>query len=276
VNRHIKPDFIMKTSKLTSQLLALIVILTLALTPAARSDDAKAPPAQPNNLLAPPAVDPAPGLPVGKDLPWKDPNWKESGKSIDTIVYDNLPLPEVAHDLRTRFKDDFDIILPNTSEAFPNGLPTISLQLKNVTASEIFNAMNLSFETDNIPLSWSLVMNGKRSTAVLRTVPSASTPPPAKPQRAVIFVGEILGDEKSGRISMEQLVQTLSDIYQMAYNQPQHFIQFHKEAQVLVITGTVDQINFVRQTLVELSRKGPLDRQRNAQNKADGSKTNGF
>ena len=38
-------------------------------------------------------------------------------------------------------------------------------------ASEIFNAMNLVFETTNAHLRWELMMNGHRPTALLRILP---------------------------------------------------------------------------------------------------------
>ena len=45
------------------------------------------------------------------------------------------------------------------------------MRLKNVTASEVFNAMNIVFETENTPLRWELRMNGNRPAAVLYVLP---------------------------------------------------------------------------------------------------------
>jgi hypothetical protein len=49
----------------------------------------------------PPAIDPATGLPVAVPQ-WKDADWLEPDKTLPELVYDGIPLGEVAGDLRSR------------------------------------------------------------------------------------------------------------------------------------------------------------------------------
>ena len=222
-----------------------------------------------NTAAAPGQIDPATGLPADQ---WKDPNWQEPEKVLTEVRYDGLPVSEVARNLRLLFTNAFDVLLPGSWQNANNGIPvtfdpqsiTINIELKNVTASEVFNAMNLVFETQNTPAHWELKMNGNRPTAVLRVLPALvpvpSPEPPEKSRRMVIFVGEILGDEKHKGMTMEQLMKTISDVFQMSYGDPKSKIQFHKEAQLLIVSGTTSEVNFVQETLQALNNKTQLER----------------
>ncbi len=164
----------------------------------------------------------------------------------------------------------------------------IRLQLKNVTASEVFNAMNLVFENDRTPLRWELKLNGKRPTALLRILvesghknlppaidPTTGLPLPPEPsetKRGVYFVGYLLGDEKSGGMTMEHLVQTLSEVQQMSFGS-EGGLQFHKQAQLVIVTGTDAEIEFIGNTLTALKQKEELDAARKAQSKSADSKS---
>jgi hypothetical protein len=147
----------------------------------------------------------------------------------------------------------------------------INLRLKNVTASELFNAMNLLFENDGTPLRWELKVNGNRQIVLLRLLtqpmPPAPPPPAAAVERRVYFVGNLIGDEKSGGMSMEQIIKTVTDVWKMADASGGN-IQFHKEAQLLVVSGTKSQIDFMEQTLKALE-------QRVAQAKGDQGRNSG-
>src|SRR5207244_717026 len=156
-------------------------------------------------------------------------------------------------DLRDRFTNAFDVLLPRTwqdpgdpsSSVDPQSVP-INIELKNVTASEVFHAMNLVFEAQNTPVRWELRMNGSRPAALLRVVralvPPSNTPPtpPKEARRMVFFVGELLADDKSGGMTMDQLFKTVSEVFQMSYKDAKGVLQYHKEAQLLVVTGTND------------------------------------
>ena len=145
------------------------------------------------------------------------PELEGPGHRFDECFLYEMPLSEVARHLRERFKDSFDVLANGNGDIDPSAV-MIRLQLKNVTASEVFNAMNLVFENDRTPLRWELKLNGKRPTALLRVLaePGRKNPPPAidpttglplppqETKRGVYFVGNLLGDEKYGGMTMEQ------------------------------------------------------------------------
>src|SRR5947209_780734 len=227
-------------------------------------------------------IDPRTGLPMPPPEPWIDPNWKDPDKVLSTLSFDNVPLAEVARDLRDQFKDAFDVLIPRhwQDSGVPNGAEfdpgdrSIRIQLKNVSVSEVFNAMNLFFESENNPLQWQLRMNGKRPVAILRVLPGLIPPvppamrePPREPEkRMVYFVGDLVGDEKTGSVPMEELVQRVSEVYQMSYGTSvrtgPHRLQFHKDAQLLILTGTPGQIEFIQETLAALRQKAEMERSR--------------
>jgi hypothetical protein len=228
----------------------------------------------------PGAPNPNTGISSPPPRPWKDPDWKDPNLTLTNVNYDNLPLDEIASDLRKQFNDAFDVLIPNgwsdpnssVESPSPRG-EQISLRLRNVAASEVFNAMNLLLETENVPMRWELIMNGKRPVAVLRLIPElmARTPPtaidpttglpiqPPETKRTVYFVGDLIGDEKAGGMTLEQVVKTISEVSDMAYGKA-GMVQFHKEAQLLVVTGTPDQIEFVHQALGALRQKVVTER----------------
>lgn len=212
-----------------------------------------------------PATDLAQAMPAED---WKDPNWVEPGRVLGEVRYDGLPLGEVARNLRDQFTNAFDILLPSSwqnpgdpASAIDPQSVLINIELKNVTASEVFHAMNLVFEAQNTPVRWELRMNGNRPAALVRVlpalVPASGAPPPApeESRRMVYFVGELLGDEKSGGMTMDQVYKMVSEVFQMSYGNVKGVLQYHKEAQLLVVTGTTDQLEFVGQTLEALKEK---------------------
>ena len=268
-------------SKLHLQSLAAIFFLIVSLGAALAQKGPGAPPAIDPNTGLPITTMPQPGsggaLAAPQPQPasqWMDPNWKDPDIVLTNVYYE-LPLSEVVRHLRERFKDSFDVLANGNGDIDPSAV-MIRLQLKNVTASEVFNAMNLVFENDRTPLRWELKLNGKRPTALLRVLASPKYPPPAiidpttglpvpppvpEPKRMVYFVGDLTGDAKSGGMTMEQIVKTVEEIWDMTYHEPGG-VQFHKDAQLLIVSGTPDQIAFVQQTLGALRGKVQLDRER--------------
>jgi uncharacterized protein YbgA (DUF1722 family) len=95
--------------------------------------------------------------------------------------------------------------------------------------------------------------------------------PPPETKRGVYFVGNLLGDEKNGGMTMEQLVQTLSEVHQMSFAS-ESGLQFHKQAQLVIVTGTDAEIEFIGNTLTALRQKEELDAARKAQSKSAESK----
>jgi hypothetical protein len=156
------------------------------------------------------------------------------------------------------------------------------LKLKDVTASELFNAMNLTFENDKTPLQWELKVFGHRQIALLRVLldpappaqpafdPRTGEPLTEGPQRRIYFIGDLIGDEKSGGMTMDQIIKTITDVWQMT-DTANGKIQFHNDAQLLIVTGTRGQIQFVEETLSALHEK--VDQARRSLSKASESKT---
>ncbi|HEY0455251.1 MAG TPA: hypothetical protein VGE41_02690 [Verrucomicrobiae bacterium] len=221
-------------------------------------------------------MDPNTGLP--ERPPWKDPSWPEPTKVLPDVYYDGLPVSEIANLLRNEFKGAFDIVIPpgwqnpsGQDNHFEPGSVPVKLRLKDVTASEIFNAMNILFETENAPVRWELTMNGRRPIAVLHIVPhlipAEFVPPEQRTpmKRLIYFVGDMLDDSAGNTMTMDSLVKTLTEVYEMSHGtaHPKNFLKFHKEAQLLIVNGTPEQISFVQDTLQALRSKSNLDRRRN-------------
>jgi hypothetical protein len=222
------------------------------------------------------AIDPTTGLPIGPPPPppWMDPNWNVSGKVLSNVNFEGRPINEVAKFMREQFtNDNFAIIIPSSyalsnsiSEINPGAGNTInpgeyrvSLNLKMVGASELFYAMNLEFEAENTPVRWQLIMNGNVSTAVLHVVPEllphALLPPPApESKRMVFYVGDLMGTEKSGGMTLQQVRQAVELTYHAVFQKEVQVAEY-PDAQLLIIYGTADDIDFVHQTLEALKQK---------------------
>lgn len=208
--------------------------------------------------------------------------WNEPDKVLSQVSFDNLPITEVCANLKEEFENHFDVLLPFGAADTHWSETPVSLRLKNVKASEIFNAMNLVFETANTPLRWELMMNGHRPTALLRILPvpdaavyvdpTTGLPHSLKQALAerpmVFFVGDLVGDPKAGGMTMEQLVETVSDVCKFAL--AGDHISSHKQTQLLIVRGTDADISFVQSTLGALRDKARLDEERLAQKKAAG------
>jgi hypothetical protein len=246
-------------SKLRFPAAAVCVFLASLTTALSQTVPPRAPAALP---VAPPNFDPNTGLPMAPQPAtpdWIDDNWKEPRLLVTNLVYDGIPLKDVVQNLRERFSgpDGFDILpLPEVGSDDSGSSVIIRLTLRNVRASEIFNAMNLIFENDRKPLRWFLKGGINRQLVQLRALPPP--PPEAKApdtQRMVYFVGNLIGDEKSGGMTMDQIIKTILDVWPSDFGKPDGVIRFHEDAQLLVINGTPDQIAFIRQTLAALGEK---------------------
>ena len=168
--------------------------------------------------------------------------------------------------LRKQFDSGFDVLFPFGQQQGWDWTSTpITLRLKGVTASEIFHAMNLMFASARTPLHWELLMNGNRPTALLRVLaePKSSIDPatglsvlslPAPLEKPMVFfVGDLIGDEKSGKMTMDQLVQTVGEVCKMGIG-GDHILS-HRQAQLLIVRGSGDDITFVQNTLSALREK---------------------
>ncbi len=215
-------------------------------------------------------LDPRTGLPAAEPQPerqWIEPAWVDPEITLTNVAYDEIPMSDVANDLRVRFKNAFDILISPrwtdpTRKLIDPEMCQIKLQLRNVTASEVFRAMNLLLEAQNAPLRWQLTVNGSRPIALLRVAPELLTPEnsldpsagePKKPM--VFFVGDLIGDEKSGKMPMSQLNGILSEIIQMAYPGGDLGLGFHNDAQLVIVRATDQQIGFVQSAIAALRQK---------------------
>ncbi len=121
--------------------------------------------------------------------------------------------------------------------------------------------MNLVFENDRTPLRWELKpAAGARPLVLLRVLPEAAPQPtpgtrPAETHRSVYFVGDLIGGGKSGGMTMDKIVKTISDVWPPELGNPDGVIKFHEEAQLLVVNGTPAQLEFVHETLEALQQK---------------------
>lgn len=208
------------------------------------------------------AIDPTTGLPLGTvPAQWIAPNWSDPDIILTNVTYDGLPLSEVANQLRTSFKNQFDILPMPTTFGTNWGDTIIQLQLRNVRASDIFNAMNMVFENDHTPLRWQL-MNDSHPMVILRVLPEGAPQPSPGTEihRAVYFIGNLIGDEKSGGMTADQVIDTILKSWPSDFGKSDGVIQFHKEAQLLIVNGTNEQNEFIRQMLSALQQKSEWDR----------------
>jgi hypothetical protein len=252
----------------------LFLILSLAVAPAQPAPSGASTVNPATGLPATsgaPAIDPTTGLPATPPATqWIAPNWTDPDIVLTNVVYDGLPLSEVARDLRARFQDrfnhdSFDILPMPKTFGKDWGDETIQLQLNNVRASEIFNAMNLVFENDRTPLRWELKASGHQLVQ-LRVLPEAAPhaeqPATKQPEthRVVFYIGNLLGEAKPDGMTMDRLAKTILDIWPTDLGNPEGIIQFHEDAQLLVVKGTLEQLDFVRQTLTALKQKWEFER----------------
>ena len=92
-------------------------------------------------------------------------DWKDPGQKLDRVDFKESRLADAVTYLHERFKGEIDMVVPPQVADV-----TVSLHLKNATATEAFNAMNQLFDADQSPVRWALDMNGTRPTAVLRVL----------------------------------------------------------------------------------------------------------
>jgi hypothetical protein len=206
---------------------------------------------------------------IGKGDAWKDPE-----RVIPEVRFDGVPITDVGEMLRDQFNNDFDILLPSgQKEGWDWTTMPITLRLKSVKASEIFNAMNLVFAGARTPLHWELTMNGHRSTALLRVLtdqkptidPATGLPlapaktPNEKPM--VLFVGDLFGDERPGQVTPAILLQTITEVCKMRVDK----FSYHSGGELLVVRGSDEDFAFVKDTLAALRQKVRFDAERKAE-----------
>ena len=221
-------------------------------------------------VCAPLPAQPAGNTNAAATFEWKHADWKDPDQTIAELTYDNLPLAEVVHLLKSRFTNYFDVVMPESFSTTPSALApdgrtipaeatevssiSVKLQLKNVTASEIFNALNLKFDLDKLPLRWELLVNGRRPTAVLRVLEVPRTESVTKPSetrsRAVFYVG----DAVDSRMPIDKVLGTIAEIADRSKH-ADFQISIHKDAELIVVSGTREDVDLIRETLAALKQK---------------------
>jgi len=193
-------------------------------------------------------------------LPAQEKNWKDPGIVIDQIQFNNVKITDVASYLRDVFKDKIDVIVPNFL-----GEVTLSLRLKAVTAADAFQAMNQLFQAGGQTVQWALIMNGNRPTALFYDAKLMLDPSAKKPEivaRTILYIGDLIGEKKDGGLSMNDLVNVITGITTNAGTSPGFALQRHDEAQLLVVRGTPEEIQFVREAVQALIVRATALRQR--------------
>jgi hypothetical protein len=223
---------------------------------------------------APSAIDPRTGLPVAQAEPqWIDPGWSDPNIMLTNVSWDGLPLSEVVRVLRERFGKYFDILpMPHTFDKDWGSEISIQLQLKDVKASDIFNAMNMVFENDRTPVRWELKANASgRPVALLRVLPEAApTQQVSQNQqqefRRVFFVGDLSGNGKAdAKEAQEQLLKVenaIAHVWEMTGASPDDLnkhLQIYAPGQLIIISGTHEQMDLAQQTLQALKKKSELE-----------------
>jgi hypothetical protein len=274
-----KHIFIMKT-KLQILVTVLSIVFLVARASGQQTALINSPPPPPRPVPIDPQtglpesgtdIDPATGLPADGSPPfkdangsatWIDPAWKDSDKILPSFSIPGWPVTEAVNRLREQFTNDFDIILPSAIPGFDPSQVNVDLELKNVKASEIFSAMNLQFELNQSPLRWELTLNGSRPTAILRNLPRLGPPPPpAPPQiRKVFSVAYMLGDYP-GTNDLDKLNEISYTIIHVWGETGVRVgtVNTYPPGQLLIISGTADQVDLAEQTLRELGHKADYD-----------------
>ena len=179
-------------------------------------------------------------------------------------VEQGLPLGEFARNMVKLFSNQFDIILPK-DDRDPNTIDVV-LRLKDVRAIEIFNALNLYFDVQEIPAHWRLTLNGTRPTAILLIdKPKVPATPPVETEKiapTVFSIVEILsmnseaGDKQPLDSLADAIAAVLDDMKKPGrakVNTPGGpILKMHAQAGILFFSGTWEDTELVRSTLAAL------------------------
>jgi hypothetical protein len=215
-------------------------------------------PAQPDSIPRRELTGPA------AEAQWIHPDWPDPGVKLDEFKVE-LPVRDVANVLLKRFKDRFDVIIPEISENLDQPINfsdiTVKLELKNVTATEVFNAMNILFEAENTPVRWELKMNGSRPVALLKPLRSPVDQPTLHKAPMVYFVGDLVAEGRDGSTAnTAHVYETVCKVYDMAFGlygaSPSGTdIKFYEPSQLLIVSATPEKLSFVQDTLKALRDK---------------------
>ncbi len=236
--------------------------------------------------IATTAAQTAPGSPPAVATPhtvwalgphWIAPNWPDPGIILTNVIFNDLTLREVVAELRQDFKRQLHILpIPQTFE-HDWGDTRIQMRLENVKAREVFSVMNSSFERNQTPLRWELTVDANNYPVAQLRVLSEQIPPVEKIRR-VYFIGNLLADEKLSGMTINQINDTIRNIWPIPNGHPESILWFNQSAQLLIVYGTPEQQDYIEQTLKALRQKVDWERSNkkstDASTKADDTKSN--
>lgn len=183
-------------------------------------------------------------------------DWKVPSQILEQIEFQDATIIDVADFIRAALKEEVDVLVPAQC-----GAVAVSLRFKKVTAKEAFDAMNQLFEAGQQPVRWVLTMNGPRPTAVLRIVGApVLVRDRSGDSRTVIYVGDLVGGEGMG--VLPDVVRAIHETYRLAFPSSSIDIKVHDATQLIVVTGPLDDLKFVRETVEALKQKVTAERQR--------------
>jgi hypothetical protein len=210
---------------------------------------------------------------------WNNISGKQAEVNCDQ---EGVPLDEFTRNMDNLFSNQFDIISPS-GDRDPNRI-TMKMRLKDVRAIEIFNAMNLYFEAQDIPAHWRLALNASRPTAIL-TMKSPIPPrisSALERKHTVFSIGDTLkvSSPANYKQAADKLTEALEAVLDDISDKPRRgpngeirdgapVIKIHAEAGILVFTGTTEETEVVHSTLeamkdARLRREDALERERKA------------
>jgi hypothetical protein len=212
--------------------------------------------------------------------------WSNIGPAQPQVIFEGVPVNEVAKGLARTFKNQFDLILPPDNTE-PSAI-TVQMRLKDVRAAEIFNAMNLYFQANKIQAQWTLMLNGTRPTAVLAVLHPAKPPGDAAPseterKHTVFSIADILYSPYWAVLDLPErgiITPWITDSISMVLRDTQKpgranlntpggpDIKIHEGAGLLVFTGTAEETDLVRSTLEALKQSAPAEAKRALEQRA--------
>jgi hypothetical protein len=220
---------------------------------------APAPPRPGDPLGAVPMiVDPTTGLATPAPQPvWIDPAWHPANIWMTNVDFNGLPLSEIAEIMRKNFGGSFDVLPLPQINGWDN--QQMWLKLSKANAADLINAMNLVFENNKDPVRWQLKMTDDHPFLILKYFPESdpNNTADAPRIRRIFYVGDILGDEKSGGMTIDKIVSNILDMSRGAFGSdlPPDSIFVHQETQMIIFHGTQDQMENVQQVLSALKQR---------------------
>jgi hypothetical protein len=179
----------------------------------------------------------------------------QSEPVLAAIAFDGLPLSEVVKVVHSKFHGEFDVIVPDSDDSI-----AIRLSLRNVTYSEIFDAMNQLFTAQQTPFFWSFMQNGSRPTFTLMPRSSPNPTPEEERTHMVVYVGNSTtpdwpAEKMAELLSKIVLGEDFGTLAGSDRSGPKFSVNLHKSAEILVLSGSKKQVQFAFEALEAIREK---------------------